>query len=414
MRINSARLLQWLDELAEIGSIPGGGVCRLAFSEEDKAGRDYIERIMRQLGMQVQIDAIGNILGIRRGEEKYTNTFGPLVLTGSHTDSVGTGGRFDGSLGVLAGLEVIARLNEAGVKTEKSIGVVSFVNEEGVRFMPDMMGSLYLKGVLTLEEIRGIEGIDDTTIGENLDQLDYAGTDDFRDLEIAQFLELHIEQGPWLERENIEIGIVERVQGIRWLEITFTGMANHAGATPMSMRHDAGYAAGALAHAVRGIANEMGQGQRATVGAIQLYPNLINVIAERAVVTVDLRNPVAQRLLEAERRVTEKVNKIAKAEGLQVSVRALASVAPEVFDGACVEALEKAAQHLGYSNQRMISGAAHDAQILAGRYPAAMLFVPSKDGVSHNVKEYTKPEHIEAGANVLLHAVLDLAGTING
>ncbi|MFK7848415.1 MAG: Zn-dependent hydrolase [Rhodothermales bacterium] len=405
MQINSARLLQWLDELAEIGSIPGGGVCRLAFSKEDKAGRDYIERLMRQLGMQVQIDAVGNILGIRKGRHKD----GPLVLTGSHTDTVGTGGRFDGSLGVLAGLEVIAQLNDAGVETEKPIGVISFVNEEGVRFMPDMMGSLYLKGELTLAEIRGVKGIDGTTIGENLDEQAYAGTEDFRNLEIAQFIELHIEQGPWLERENIEIGVVERVQGIRWLEFTFTGMANHAGATPMSMRHDAGYAAGVLAHAVRGMANEMGEGQRATVGSITLSPNLINVIAERAVVTVDLRNPITDKLIEAEQRVLAEVDRIAKAEGLQVSVRALARVAPEVFDETCVTALEKAAQHLGYSHQRMISGAAHDAQILAGRFPAAMIFVPSKDGISHNIKEYTKPAHIEAGANVLLHAVLDLA-----
>ncbi len=380
-------------------------MCRLAFSDEDKAGRDYIEQYMRALGMDVAIDAIGNILGIRAGRSD-----GPVVLTGSHTDTVGTGGRFDGSLGVLAALEVIECLNEEQVTTEKSVGVVSFVNEEGVRFMPDMLGSLFLRGDVSVDQVRGIVGIDGSTIGENLDRTEYAGPDDFRDIEIAHFIELHIEQGPWLETENKTIGVVDRVQGIRWLEFTFDGVANHAGATPMFMRKDAGLVAGALTCAVRDLVDEIGGDQRATVGAITLKPNLINVIAKQAVVTVDLRNPDPVLLDKAEALIKQKAQDIAEKEGVVVSVRKLADVVPVTFDVQCVSAVERAANELDLPYQKMISGAAHDAQILAGKYPAAMIFVPSKNGISHNVEEYTAPEHIEAGANVLLHTVMDLAG----
>lgn len=405
LRVNGSRLQFQLDELAKIGAIDGGGVCRLAFSPEDKAGRDYIEARMRSLGLKVSIDAIGNILGLRAGTAS-----GPVVLTGSHTDTVGTGGRFDGSLGVLAGLEIIETLNDAAIETRLPIGVISFVNEEGVRFMPDMMGSLFLRGDLAIEEVRAITGIDGTTIGQNMDQQDYAGKNTFTTLDIAAFIELHIEQGPVLETKQLQIGIVDRVQGISWLEYTFSGSANHAGATPMDMRQDAGYAAGALAYHIRQMATEMSRGQRATVGAIRLYPNLINVIAQRATVTVDLRNPDAQQLAEAETNVDQIVQQIAIDAKVSVHRKVLAHVAPETFDATCIRAIENSVKTLGYRSTRLISGAAHDAQILSSRWPAAMIFVPSKYGVSHNVSEYTKPADVEAGANVLLNTVLNLAG----
>ncbi len=398
------QLHQNLTELAGIGAIPGDGVCRLAFSSADLAGRNYIEAHMRELGLEVSIDDIGNILGVRPGAVD-----GPLVLTGSHTDTVVTGGRFDGSLGVLAGLEVIAQLNEAGIQTHLPIGVISFVNEEGARFMPDMMGSLYLTGQLQRDEILSITGVDGTTIGENIDHLDYAGTAEFDRLDIAQFIELHIEQGPVLEAENLTIGVVERVQGIRWLEIAFSGVANHAGATPMRMRHDAGFAAGALIQQVRQLAEEMGENQRTTVGSVQFSPNVINVIPARAVVTVDLRNPGQAALDAAESSVREMAAAIAQSEGLTLDIRKLAHVDPVEFDAGCIRAIERAAASLDYSHRRMMSGAAHDAQIMASRYPAAMIFVPSKDGISHNVTEYTAPEHIEAGAKVLFQTLLILA-----
>ncbi len=406
MRINASRLQQSLADLATIGQIPDGGVCRLAFTPEDLAGRDFVAAYMKRLGLDIQIDAIGNILGVRRGKQE-----GPIVLMGSHTDSVKTGGRFDGSLGVLAGLEVIASLNDAGIETDLPVGVVSFVNEEGVRFMPDMMGSLYQVGAISEEEVRATRGIDGTTIGENLDALDYAGTADFREMPIAHVVELHIEQGPWLEKEQLTIGAVSAVQGIRWLEYTFDGVANHAGATPMSMRHDAGYAAAVLAAEVRAIARAMGPAQRATTGAIKLEPNLINVIASRGIVTVDLRNPDAGQLETAVQRVAEAAARIAEDEGLTYAVRTLADVAPVTFDRETVGAVLSAASALGYPCKEMISGAGHDAQILARRYPAAMIFVPSRDGISHNVREYTAPEDVTAGANVLLHTILQFAGT---
>ncbi len=405
MRIDISRLMTRLDELAKIGSIPGNGVCRLAFSKEDKAGRDYIAHLMHNLGLHVSIDKVGNILGVRSGRKT-----GPMVLSGSHTDTVATGGRFDGSLGVLAALEVIEQLNEEGIETAQPIGIISFVNEEGVRFMPDMMGSLFLRGDLSVEEVRQIEGVDGTTIGENLDSLTYAGNADFSTLDIGQFVELHIEQGPLLETEGLDIGVVERVQGICWLEFTFEGTANHAGTTPMSMRHDAGFVAGALTGEVRKIVSQIGGEQRATVGSIRLLPNLINVIAKQAIVTVDLRNPDGDQLDLAEQAVLAAADRIAADEGVQVSHRKLADVAPVSFDSSCVDAVSRAAESLGYKNRRMISGAGHDAQILAGKSPAAMIFVPSRNGISHNVAEYTTPEHIEAGANVLLHTILDLAG----
>lgn len=404
MQINATRLHQYLADLATIGQIPDGGVCRLAFTPADLAGRTFVVAQMLRLGLDVRIDAVGNVLGVRPGRKT-----GPVVLTGSHTDSVKTGGRFDGSLGVLAGLEVIATLNDAGLETELPIGVISFVNEEGVRFMPDMMGSLYQVGALSLAQVRAVKGTDGTTIGDNLDALQYAGADDFRTLDIAHFIELHIEQGPWLERQGITIGAVERVQGICWLACTYSGVANHAGATPMSMRQDAGYAAAALAHAVRAIATAMGPTQRATTGTIKLFPNLINVIAETGVITVDLRNPDASALETAVRRVREEASRIAREEGVTLEIETLAEVAPVTFDEGTVRAIENASKTLGYSCQRMISGAAHDAQILARRYPAAMIFVPSRDGISHNVREFTRAEDVEAGANVLLHAIVQLA-----
>ncbi len=404
MRVNAVRLLRRLDELSRIGAIPGNGVCRLAFSREDKAGRDFIERLMKELGLRVSIDAIGNIIGVREGKRD-----GPIVLTGSHTDTVATGGRFDGSLGVLAGLEALERMNEEQIETTFPVGVVSFVNEEGVRFMPDMMGSLFLRGDLSVDEIRRIEGVDGTSIGANLDTFEFPGTGSLQTLDIGQFIELHIEQGPRLESSDIPIGVVDRVQGLSWLEITFLGTANHAGTTPMVMRKDAGYAAGELARQVRILADNMGGEQRATVGSIRLSPNLINVIAEEAIVTVDLRNPDIDALDESERQVLAMVSKIAETDGLRYHTKKLAGVAPEMFNPTIVEEIEKAATNLGYKNQRITSGASHDAQILASLIPTAMIFVPSKGGISHNVKEYTTPEHVEAGANVLLATLLKLA-----
>ena len=401
-RIDRGRLLDALDALARIGAVEGGGVARLAFTAADKAGRDFVEARMRAMGLAVSIDPAGNLLGVRAGRRD-----GPIVLTGSHTDTVACGGRYDGSLGVLAGLEVLQTLDDAGIETERPLGVASFVNEEGARFMPDMMGSLYLRGDLTIDRIRAIEDAGGETIGACMDRLAFAGTDDWRQRPFASFVELHIEQGPVLETEGLDVGIVERAQGLAWYEIRFAGNANHAGATPMAMRQDAGYAAARLTTGLREMA---GDSLRTTAGSMRWTPNLINVIAGEAVVTADLRHPDDDALRAAEQRLDVLCRDIAVAEGVAVSLHPLARMAPAAFDAGCIDAISRAVENLGYATRRMTSGAAHDAQVLASMMPAAMIFVPSRGGISHNAAEYTAPEHIEAGANVLLHTLLIQAG----
>lgn len=404
--INKERIIQHIESLAKIGGLPEGGVCRLAFSEEDKLGRDYVEQYMRRLGLEVLIDPIGNILGIRPGEDSTR-----LVLTGSHTDTVGTGGRYDGSLGVLAGLEVMHTLNEHQIQTEHAIGVISFVNEEGVRFMPDMMGSLYVSGQIGTDRVRSVIGTDDKSIGECLDELSYAGTDEFPIDRIKCFLELHIEQGPVLLDRKLEIGIVDRVQGILWEEVSIKGESNHAGVTPMAQRKDAGFVASMIAVKVRELTEQI-DGLRATVGALNLFPNLINVIPQEAIMTIDLRHAGKDQLQLAGERLQILIEEVAEKEGVLVATKNLANVEPVNFDSRCVESVEMAANALGYSSTKMISGAGHDAQIMASRWPASMVFVPSQGAISHNINEYTLPEHVEAGANVLLHAVLEQANRI--
>ena len=407
IRINGNRLSQELGALSTIGALPGGGVCRLAFSEDDKRGRDFVEHRMRGLGLNVLIDPIGNILGIRpgRGSDR-------LVLTGSHTDTVGTGGKYDGSLGVLAGLEVIQTLNEHQVETHHSIGVVSFVNEEGVRFMPDMMGSLYLSGQLDLDTVRAIKGPDGTSIGECLDENEYAGTDEWPLYLIQSFIELHIEQGPVLLENKATIGIVDSVQGILWKKVTLKGESNHAGVTPMHRRKDAGYVAASIATYVRELTTEI-EGLRATVGVLSLMPNLINVIAGQATLTIDVRHPEKNRLYESMNLVLEKIGELCAREGVVAEIVDLAEVDPVRFDESCIKLVQKAAHEFRYPSMPIISGAGHDAQIMASKWPASMIFVPSQGGISHNINEYTTLDHVEAGANVLLHTLLAQANPEN-
>ena len=403
LRVNASRLQHHLDQLARIGALASGGVCRLAFSEADKQGRDYIEARMRSLGLMVRVDRIGNILGVRPGANA-----GPLVLTGSHVDTVGTAGRFVGSLGVIGALEVIETLNDASVSTGHPIGVIAFANEEGARFVPDMMGSLVFRGDLPIGDARSRVDRDGVSVGEAIDRTGYAGTDDFTDLDVRAYLELHVEQGPVLENANMTIGVVEAVQGLTWLTFTLTGATAHAGATPIEMRRDAGYVAAAIVQYARTLSHEI-EGQRATVGSLSLSPNIVNVVAEHARVTVDLRNPDADRLAMAEQHLHRFVAATAAAERVTVSHIVDVRVPPVRFDPVVIGRVQDAATALGYRSMRLVSGAGHDAQILARKFPAAMIFVPSRGGISHNVTEFTSTSDLEAGANVLLHAVFALA-----
>ncbi len=405
LRVDIGRLLSRIEELGRIGALDGGGVCRLALTDDDRKGRDLVTQWMRELGLEVSVDRIGNVIGLREGHEK-TNP----VTIGSHIDTVATGGLYDGNLGVLAGLEVISVLNDAGIETAVPLAVGFFTNEEGARFAPDMMGSGVQQGALDLEEMLAVQGIDNTTLADDLKRIGYAGSRPGDAFRARSFFELHVEQGPMLEREDIVIGAVTGVQGIAWTEYRFRGVSNHAGTTPMRLRHDAGYVAAAIAVEARRLANDIGGDQVATVGVNELKPNLVNVIPNQALLTIDLRNTDDHILRRAEAHMAAFVNEIARAEGVDVQSRILARFAPVEFDADMIDLVHDTAEQLGYSVKRMPSGAGHDAQMFAPNCPTAMIFVPSVGGISHNIHEFTEHSHIQAGADVLLQTVLRQLG----
>jgi N-carbamoyl-L-amino-acid hydrolase len=398
------RLLQRLAEHATLGAIDGGGVCRLALTDADRQGRDQLVAWMKQLGLQVGVDRIGNIFGLRAGRADVAP-----VMTGSHIDTVATGGRYDGNYGVLAGLEVVRRLNEHGVRTHRPIVVAAFTNEEGVRYQPDMMGSLVHAGGLPLQQALDSIGTDGSRLGDELQRIGYAGDMACGTLVPHAFVELHIEQGPVMEAEGIDIGAVHDLQGISWQRFTVHGQSNHAGTTPMRLRRDAGHVAAAIAVFVRDLALHMGGSQVATVGVIDLHPNLINVIPARATLTVDLRNTDEALLQQAEQALADHVRQLAVAHAVTIESQRLVRFEPVRFDARLVRVIEACAQSRGLRTRRMTSGAGHDAQMMARIGPAAMIFVPSAGGISHNPREHTAPADLVRGANVLMDTLLTLA-----
>ncbi len=397
--------------LGEIGAIEGTtGCARLALTDEDKAGRDLVVTWMRDLGLDIRIDGIGNVTATMPG-------FGDVapVMTGSHIDTVGTGGRYDGNLGVLAGLEVIetviAALERGVLELARPLGVGFFTDEEGARFAPDMLGSMVYVGGMALEDALLIEDAAGVAVGDELRRIGYAGPAPVPGPTPHAFVELHIEQGPVLEDDDVTIGVVEGVQGISWTELTLRGQSCHAGTTPMRLRRDPGYVAARISTHVRDLTVEFGEPQVGTVGAITLVPNLVNVVASTATMTVDLRNTDELTLQRAETRFRDLVAVTADAEGVGVETRTLARFEPVEFDQRVVGIVEQAATDLGFSHRRLPSGAGHDAQMFARVCPTAMIFTKSVNGISHNVNEYTAPEDLEAGANVLLSTMLILAET---
>ena len=410
LRIDTARLLGRIDELGQIGRIDGPngewGNARLALTDEDRAGRDLVVTWMRDLGLDVAIDAIGNVVATRAGADP---SLAP-VMVGSHIDTVGTGGRFDGNLGVLAGIEIVETLAQAGIETDRTLQVAFFTDEEGSRFAPDMLGSLVYVGGLPVEEALDLVAADDgARLGDELERIGYAGPVPCPTASAPHaYVELHIEQGPVLEAEGITIGVVEGVQGISWTEIVIVGQSAHAGTTPMRLRHDPAYCAAAIATYVRELTSVLGAEQVGTVGRIDVYPNLVNVVPARVVMTVDLRNTDDSVLCEAEARLATFLDDLAATEGVAITTTSLARFEPVDFDSAMVDLVETTATRLGHSTRRMPSGAGHDAQMLARICPTAMVFTPSVNGLSHNIAEFTEAADIEAGANVLLHVVLDL------
>jgi beta-ureidopropionase / N-carbamoyl-L-amino-acid hydrolase len=408
LRVDVARLIERIEALGEIGAVvgPSGerGCARLALTDVDREGRDLVVGWMRDLGMTVVVDAIGNVIATRAGRDP---ALAP-VMVGSHIDTVRTGGRFDGNLGVLAGLELVETLERAGVVTDRPIAVAFFTDEEGARFAPDMLGSLVHVGGMPLEVALDVAAVDDgRRLGDELVRIGYAGPAPCPAASFPHaFVELHIEQGPVLEAAGITIGVVEGVQGISWTEVELTGRSAHAGTTPMDLRHDAAVAAAEVVVAMHRLTGELGGSQVATVGRVELAPNLVNVVPGRATFTVDLRNTDDAVLCEAERRLAAELADVGRRHQVEVGTRSLARFEPVEFDDDMIDLVERVAHDLGHSTMRLPSGAGHDAQMLARVCPTSMIFVPSIGGLSHNLAEDTAPGDLEAGANVLLHVVL--------
>lgn len=401
-RVDGDRLLGRLAELARLGAIDGGGCARLALTDADREGRDLVVTWMRDLGMRVDVDVVGNIIGT------WDVGQGAPVMTGSHIDTVRTGGKYDGNYGVLAGLEVIETCKELSITPKRPLSVAIFTDEEGARFAPDMLGSLVYVGGLALEEALDAVSIDGKRLGDELVRIGYAGAAPCPGPAPHAFVELHIEQGPVLEAENDAFGAVTGVQGISWQELTIVGQSNHAGTTPMHLRRDPAYVAAMMTVYLREIAERFGGDQVCTVGKVDLHPNLINVIPARATITLDVRNTDEDTLRDAEHLIDTFCFQIEQDEGVSITKRQLARFEPVTFDERVIALVERRAQEVDARVRRMPSGAGHDAQMLARICPSAMIFVPSKDGISHNPREHTEPDELVNGANVLFRVMLDL------
>jgi N-carbamoyl-L-amino-acid hydrolase len=406
VRIDGARLWRSLMELAQIGATPKGGVRRLALTDLDRQGRDLVVGWLREAGANVEIDGVGNIFATRRGRDDAAS----VVLTGSHVDTQPSGGKFDGNYGVLAGLEVLRTLDDASVVTEKPVGVAIWTNEEGSRFVPVMGGSGAFAGVFTLEHVLQQRDVDGVTFGDALRRIAYAGSTPVGGRSLDAYFEAHIEQGPILEREDKIVGVVTGALGLRWYDCVWTGQDSHAGPTPMEARHDALRGASRMVEAVHALALRHAPDGRATVGFMQVSPNSRNVIPGLVKMTVDMRHPDDEELAVMDRELRDAAVAIARDLRVEFELQQVDHFPASRFDAKCVEAVRAATRALGYPHREIVSGAGHDAIYVARVAPAAMIFVPCKNGISHNETEDARPEHLEAGANVLLHAMLARAG----
>lgn len=405
LRINGDRLWASLMELAQIGATPKGGVCRLTLTDLDKQGRDLVTRWAREAGMTVTIDKIGN--GFMRRPGRNNNL--PPIMTGSHIDTQPTGGKFDGNYGVLAGIEVVRTLNDNGIETEAPIEVAFWTNEEGSRFVPVMMGSGVFAKAFTLEHAYAATDTEGKTVKGELERIGYIGDQEPGDHPIGAYFETHIEQGPVLEDNDKTIGVVSGVLGIRWFDCTVTGMEAHAGPTPMALRKDAMLAATRIMQDVVAAAHRHPPHGRGTVGMVQVFPNSRNVIPGRVKFSIDLRNSTDALVDAMAAEVKAFADQVAKEHDVQVHIEMVSSYPAQLFQSECVEAVGRAAAKLGYSHMPAVSGAGHDAVYMAKLAPSGMIFIPCKDGISHNEIEDAQPAHITAGCNVLLHAMLERA-----
>ncbi|MDR3231115.1 MAG: Zn-dependent hydrolase [Synergistaceae bacterium] len=401
-KVDRERLWNMLSEMGDIGK-NGAGRTRLALSAEDLEARRLLVRWMKELGLDVRMDACANIWGVRNGRDA---TERPVVM-GSHIDTVRDAGMFDGVMGVLSGLAAIRAMNEANVETRRPVAVVSFTDEEGGHFLSGgLAGSRLMAGAVDLETLRSKRNAQGKSWVDALNESGFLGKDR---LEPHAYLEYHIEQGPVLVDEGIQIGVVQGVVGLSWLRVAFRGEANHAGAFPMNRRHDAGLAAARAIVELNRLAFELGEGTVITPGQLAQHPNFPNIVPGEAVLTVDIRQFDPDLLERGIARLKDVVREAGECEGVATEIETLSRTQHAAFPKEMVSLVEGKAKDLGYSTRRMPSGAGHDAQIVSTLCPAAMIFVPSKDGRSHCPEEYTSPEDVGNGADVLLHCALDLA-----
>ena len=405
IRIDGSRLWHSLMEMAKIGATEKGGVKRLALTQVDKEGRDLFVRWCKEAGCTIRIDKVGNIFAHRAGRNGNL----PPVITGSHLDSQPTGGKFDGAYGVLAGLEILRTLNDFDYQTERPLEVAVWTNEEGSRFAPGMIASGAFAGVFDLDFALSLKDPEGKSFGDELERIGYAGNSEVTGHDVHAYIEVHIEQGPILEAEDKTIGIVTDAQGQRWYEVVLEGVESHAGPTPMDSRHDALLGAGRVVDLVNRVGLDQAPLACATVGMLEVYPNSRNVIPGRVFLTVDLRHPDDEVLAQMDRKMRHGAAAIAENIGLACEIEQISYCRPVRFEDSCIKAVRNAAEKCGYSTRDMVSGAGHDACHLAAVAPTSMIFIPCIDGISHNEIEDAKPEWITAGANILLHALLEKA-----
>lgn len=403
--IDGRRLLHSLGELGQIGNSATGGRTRLAYSLQDGQARALLLAWMREAGLSLCVDPIGNIFGTLRGREEEA---APIMI-GSHIDTVVNAGHLDGCLGVLAGLETLRSLAEAGLVPRRPIVVAAFANEEGARFSPDLMGSRVFTGELALAEALAATDTDGRSVAEALGQMAESQPFGAPPSLPSAYVELHIEQGPVLWSENVPIGIVEGVQGCRWLEVQVRGVANHAGTTPMAMRRDAGVAAASLVADMASRSRDQKIPLVATAGTMSIVSGSINSVPEHAIFTVDLRDPDERLLDNAENQLRFAIARAESDHGVTIEARRISQSSPVRFDDALVWRAATLAEREGIAYRRLVSGASHDAQMLAARCPTLMLFAPSRDGISHSPAEHTDDDDIIAAANLLARLVRDLA-----
>lgn len=406
--INGQRLWQALMTLAEIGATPKGGNARLALTPLDGQGRDLVVNWMKQAGLDIHVDQLGNIFGRRAGRDE---TLSP-VMTGSHIDTQPTGGKFDGCYGVLAGLEVMRTLQERNIQTNAPLELTIWTNEEGSRFLPVMMGSGVFTGRFTLETALQARDTEGKRVADELAAIGYAGPTPVGGRPIGAYFEAHIEQGPVLEAEDLVIGAVTGSLGVRWYDVVVEGMEMHAGPTPMKVRKDALLAATELVQTVIRIARDNPPDGRGTVGVLNVHPASRNVVPGRVDFTVDLRHIDPMTLEAMDARMRADFTDIAERHGVRVDVKLAQYNPPTPFATDLVDLVRTSATRRGLPMMDIVTGAGHDAVHMAMAHPSVMIFVPCKDGVSHNEIEDAKPEDLEAGCNVLLDAMLARAGVV--